>query len=43
MITSYGEESYVIEAAKHGASNFILKPFNNQKVMAIIKEVLEQE
>ena len=38
MVTSHGEEEMVIRAVRAGAQNYILKPFNIDK----LKEVIEK-
>lgn len=39
MITAAGQESKILTAIKHGAQEFITKPFDN-KVVNVIEEVL---
>lgn len=39
MVSSAGQDSKVMEAKEAGASNFILKPFDQEKVIEIIKKV----
>ena len=39
MITSYGAIDLAVAALKAGASDFILKPWNNDKLLATIKSV----
>lgn len=41
MITAMGERSTVLEAIRLGAVNFIVKPFQEDKVMQVVYEVLE--
>ncbi|KZL92465.1 response regulator [Clostridium magnum] len=40
MITAMGERTTVLEAIRLGAVNFIVKPFQEAKVMEVIHEVL---
>jgi Response regulator containing CheY-like receiver, AAA-type ATPase, and DNA-binding domains len=40
MITAMGERTTVLQAIKLGAVNFIVKPFQEGKVMSVIREVL---
>lgn len=40
MITAYGDIDIAIRSLKDGASDFIVKPWNNQKMLDSIKEVL---
>ncbi len=37
MMTAYGAVDLAVEALKEGASDFILKPWNNEKLLATIK------
>jgi DNA-binding NtrC family response regulator len=39
MITSYGAIDLAVDALKAGASDFILKPWNNDKLLSTIKSV----
>lgn len=41
MITAYGDVELAVEALQKGASNFILKPWDNQKLLATITNALE--
>jgi len=41
MITAMGERTTVLEAIKSGAANFIVKPFQENKVMEVIHEVVK--
>lgn len=43
MITAIGQQDLVIEALKLGAEDFIMKPFDEDRVIASIKRVLKQE
>lgn len=40
MITAYGDIDIAIRSLKDGANDFIVKPWNNQKMLDSIKEVL---
>ncbi|HEY9048421.1 MAG TPA: sigma-54 dependent transcriptional regulator [Ohtaekwangia sp.] len=41
MITAYGEIDLAVKAIKHGATDFVLKPWKNQKLMATILAALQ--
>jgi len=41
MVTSRGDKSFIIEAAKAGVSNYIVKPFSNEKLVEKISSVLD--
>ncbi|UCG28362.1 MAG: sigma-54-dependent Fis family transcriptional regulator, partial [Bacteroidales bacterium] len=41
MITAYGEINLAVEAMKSGASDFVVKPWNNEKLMATISSAVE--
>lgn len=41
MITAYGDVELAVEALKQGATDFILKPWDNQKLLATINSSLE--
>jgi FixJ family two-component response regulator len=36
LMTAYGEVELAVEALKNGASDFILKPWNNEKLYASV-------
>ena len=40
MMTAYGSIDLAVEALKNGASDFILKPWNNSKLLATVKSTL---
>jgi two-component system chemotaxis response regulator CheY len=40
MCSAMGQESLVIDAVKSGASDFIVKPFQNDRLLAAIARVL---
>lgn len=39
MVSAFGERSNILEAIKLGASNFIVKPFDEPKVVRVINSV----
>ena len=40
MVTALGQESFVLDAIKNGAREFIIKPFKNQEIVkAVMKTV----
>ena len=39
MVSAFGERQNVLEAIKHGAANFIVKPFNAEKVIRVINSI----
>ena len=41
MVTSRGDKSFIVEAAKAGVSNYIVKPFSNEKLVEKISAVLD--
>ncbi len=41
MVSAMGQQSMVIEAIKHGAKDFVIKPFEKTRVLQAIKNVLE--
>ncbi len=41
MMTAYGAVDLAVKALKEGASDFILKPWNNDKLMATVKSAYE--
>jgi two-component system response regulator HydG len=43
MITAYGDIDLAIRSLKDGASDFIVKPWNNQKLIASISETLSKK
>jgi two-component system, chemotaxis family, chemotaxis protein CheY len=43
MCSAMGQQSMVMDAIKSGARDFIVKPFQPERVLEAIKKVLEQE
>lgn len=41
MVSSVGQEAVIREAVTAGANSFVLKPFNEQKVIQILTKVLK--
>lgn len=41
MMTAYGAVDLAVKALKEGASDFVLKPWNNDKLMATVKSAYE--
>lgn len=41
MITAYGDVELAVEALKEGASDFVLKPWDNQKLLATLNSAME--
>ena len=41
LITAYGDLNIAVDALKYGAIDFIVKPWNNEKLVATIKAVLQ--
>jgi two-component system chemotaxis response regulator CheY len=39
MVTAMGQQSLVIEALKSGARDFVVKPFNADRVLAAVKKI----
>ncbi|WP_347374457.1 sigma-54 dependent transcriptional regulator [Aequorivita sp. Q41] len=42
LITAYGDIDLAIRSLKEGASDFIVKPWKNEKIVGTIKELLEK-
>ncbi len=40
MVTAMGQQSMVIEALKSGAKDFVVKPFDADRVMAAIEKIM---
>lgn len=43
MITAYGDIDLAVRALKEGASDFIVKPWHNERILATIKELLKDQ
>ena len=43
MVTAIGQRAIITDALKAGASDFIIKPFDNEQVVETVKKVLEIE
>jgi DNA-binding NtrC family response regulator len=43
MITAYGDIDLAIRSLKEGASDFVIKPWQNEKLITTIKEALKQK
>lgn len=41
MMTAYGAVDLAVKALKQGASDFILKPWNNERLLTTVKSALE--
>jgi DNA-binding NtrC family response regulator len=41
LITAYGEVDLAVKAMKHGATDFVLKPWKNQKLLATIHAAIQ--
>jgi len=41
MCSAMGQESYVVEAIKSGASDFIVKPFQQDRIISTVQKVLK--
>jgi two-component system, chemotaxis family, chemotaxis protein CheY len=39
MVTAMGQQSLVIEALKSGARDFVVKPFNAERVLAAVQKI----
>lgn len=42
LITAYGDIDLAIRSLKEGASDFIVKPWQNEKLLATVQEILEK-
>lgn len=40
MCTAMGQESMVVEAIKSGARDFVVKPFNEERICTTVKNIL---
>jgi DNA-binding NtrC family response regulator len=43
MITAYGDIDLAVRSLKEGASDFVVKPWHNEKLITIIKSCLENK
>src|SRR5476649_1652804 len=43
MITAYGDIDLAVRSLKEGASDFIVKPWHNEKLIDTIKDILEKQ
>lgn len=43
MITAYGDIDLAVRSLKEGASDFVIKPWHNEKLITTIKEALRQK
>ncbi len=40
MCSAMGQQKLVVEAIEHGAKDFIVKPFNEQRVMETVNQII---
>ena len=43
MITAYGDIDLAVRSLKEGASDFIIKPWHNEKLLSTIEDILKQK
>ena len=43
MITAYGDIDLAVRSLKEGASDFVVKPWHNDKLIATVKEILKRK
>ena len=43
MITAYGDIDLAVRSLKEGASDFVVKPWHNEKLISIIKDALKRK
>jgi two-component system, chemotaxis family, chemotaxis protein CheY len=43
IVSAVGQEVIVTEALESGASDYIVKPFSEEKVLGVVKKVLEEK
>lgn len=43
MVTSHGQEQMIVEAINAGAVGYILKPFDSDKISAMIEKIMSSE
>ena len=41
MVSAMGQEALIVEAMQAGAKNFIIKPFQPEKVIEAVRKVLK--
>lgn len=41
MVTAAGQENKIVEAVKHGAAEFITKPFEKEKILETVEKILK--
>ena len=42
MVTAYGTTASAVEAMKHGAADYVMKPFNNEELRLVVKRALDR-
>ena len=42
MITAYGDIDLAVRSLKEGATDFVIKPWHNEKLLGIVKEALKK-
>jgi len=40
MVTAVGQEDMIEKAKEAGAENYVTKPFDNEKILSVVKEML---
>lgn len=43
MVSALGQDPLVIQAIQHGAKDFIVKPFEEQRVLDVVKRIVGQD
>ena len=43
MITAYGDIDLAVRSLKEGASDFMVKPWHNEKLVTTIRDILQKE
>ncbi len=41
MVTALGQESFVLDAIKAGAREFIIKPFRNEEIIKVVAKTIQ--
>ena len=41
MVTSAGQKSKMVEAVRHGAVEFVMKPFQSEQLLSVMEKVVE--